>query len=170
MNIKLEKPALEMEADYMRFAQEWQNAGEEIIPYSVRLLGNSYSKWLENTSKFEYSETCPDGFVPASTYFLMRNTRILGAINIRHCLNDYLFNYGGHIGYGIRPSEREKGYATRMLSMALPLVKQLGVTRVLITCDQENIASAKTIKANGGVLENEVIEDNSITQRYWIEL
>lgn len=170
MNIKLEKPTLEMEADYMRFAQEWQNADEEIIPYSARLLGNSYSKWLDNTSKFEYFETCPDGFVPASTYFLMRNTRILGAINIRHCLNDYLFNYGGHIGYGIRPSEREKGYATRMLSMALTLAKQLGVTRVLITCDQDNIASAKTIKANGGVLENEVIEDDSITQRYWIEL
>lgn len=170
MNIKLEKPTLEMEADYMSFAQEWQNAEEEIIPYSARLLGNSYSEWLENTCKYEYSETCPDGFVPASTYFLMRNTRILGAINIRHCLNDYLFNYGGHIGYGIRPSEREKGYAIRMLSMALPLVKQLGVARVLITCDQDNIASAKTIKANGGVLENEVIEDDSITQRYWIEL
>lgn len=170
MSIKLMKPTLDMQQEYMEFAREWETGGEQIIPYSVRLLGNSYAKWLEKTYEFEHSETCPDGFVPASTYFLMRDLKILGAVNIRHRLNDYLFNYGGHIGYGIRPSERRKGYAMRMLSMTLPLAKQLKLTRVLITCDKNNIASAKTIVGNGGVLENEVSEDDCITQRYWIEL
>ncbi|MPM89903.1 hypothetical protein SDC9_137018 [bioreactor metagenome] len=98
------------------------------------------------------------------------NKRILGAINIRHYLNDYLLNYGGHIGYGIRPSERKKGYASLMLSLALSVAKELGINKALITCDKDNLGSARTIMKNGGVLENEVAEGERITQRYWIEL
>jgi predicted acetyltransferase len=107
--------------------------------------------------------------VPAHTYFLVcNNKRIFGAINIRHCLNEYLFQFGGHIGYGIRPSERGKGYASLMLGMALPIAKKLGIDEVLVTCDKNNTASAKTIIKNGGILENEVMEEEEIVQRYWI--
>ena len=95
---------------------------------------------------------------------------MVGAVNIRHDLNDYLLKYGGHIGDGIRPSERRKGYATEMIRLALEECRKLGLTRVLMTCDKNNIGSAKSIIRNGGILENEVLEKGVIKQRYWIAL
>ena len=94
----------------------------------------------------------------------------VGAVNIRHVLNDALFKAGGHIGDGIRPSERRKGYATAMIALALEECKKLGIKKVLMTCDKNNIGSAKSIISNGGVLENEIEEDGHIEQRYWIQL
>ena len=91
-------------------------------------------------------------------------------IDIRHSLNEHLFNFGGHIGYSVRKSERRKGYATRMLALALEECRRLGILRVLVTCDSENIASERTILINGGVLENTVPEDGRFTRRYWITL
>lgn len=170
MFVKLVKPILCMEKEYYNFSEEWAKNGEEIIPYSARLLGDSYKVWLENTYKFEKEESCPLNFVPTYTYFLIADKKILGAINIRQCLNEYLYNFGGHIGYGIRPSERRKGYATLMLSLALPIAKSLGISNALITCARYNKASAKTIVNNGGVLENEVMQNGIIIQRYWIKL
>ena len=97
--------------------------------------------------------------------------RFLGAVNIRHYLNDELLQSGGHIGDGIRPSERRKGYGTKMVGLALLECKKLGIKKVLMTCDKDNIASAGTIIKNGGVLENEFLnEDGEIEQRYWITL
>ena len=95
---------------------------------------------------------------------------MVGAVNIRHYLNDYLLRCGGHIGDGIRPSERRKGYATAMIGLALEECRRLGIDRVLLVCDKRNIGSAKSIINNGGRLENEVEEDGKIMQRYWIEL
>lgn len=78
--------------------------------------------------------------------------------------------YGGHIGDGVRPSERRKRIATRMISLALDECKRLGINRVLMVCNKDNIGSAKSIIYNGGVLENEVVSDGSVIQRYWIDL
>jgi len=85
-------------------------------------------------------------------------------------ISDYLLNFGGHIGYSVRKSERLKGYATEMLALGLIECKELNINKVLITCDKDNVASAKTIIANGGKLENEILEGNRTTQRYWISL
>ncbi|WP_258881084.1 GNAT family N-acetyltransferase [Clostridium tagluense] len=171
MKIELLRANNEMEEQYYDFINEWENSGEEITPYAARLLGMDYKSWLTHTYKIENVDTCPEHIVPAHTYFLvLENKKIIGAINIRHYLNDYLFNFGGHIGYGIRPSERKKGYGALMLSMALPIAKELGISKALVTCDKNNLGSAKTIINNGGVLENEVIEDGEVTQRYWIEV
>lgn len=93
----------------------------------------------------------------------------VGAVNIRHYLNEGLRRTGGHIGDGIRPGERRKGYATAMLALALKECKKLGIDRVLVCCDKDNIGSAKAIVKNGGVLENEVEEDGHVVQRYWID-
>jgi predicted acetyltransferase len=168
MKLQLLRASNEMEEEYYDFINEWENVQEDIVPYAARLLDMDYKKWLERTYEIETVNT---SFVPAHTYFLiLENKKIIGAINIRHSLNDYLFNFGGHIGYGIRPSERRKGYASLMLSMALPIAKELGINKILIACDKNNAGSAKTIINNGGVLENEVAEDGEITQRYWIEV
>ena len=171
MKLELVKGTSEMEEQYYDFINDWKKSGEPIVPYSARLLDMDYKAWLDYTYKIETVDTCPKHLVPAYTYFLVKeNKKIIGAINIRHFLNDYLFNFGGHIGYGIRPSERKRGYATLMLSLALPLVKKLGINKVLITCDKNNVGSSKTMINNGGVLENEVLGDGEITQRYWIEV
>lgn len=112
-----------------------------------------------------------DGLVPDSTFFLLdeKRNRLLGAVNIRHYLNEGLLKTGGHIGDGIRPSERRKAYATKMIRLALIECKKLNIDRVLITCNKNNIGSKKSIIKNGGVLENEVYEEGEIYQRYWID-
>ena len=98
--------------------------------------------------------------------------KIVGMIDIRRRFNDYLRNYGGNIGYSVRPSERNKGYASRMLAGVLPICRELGFEKVLITCDAGNEASRKTILKNGGVYESTVLEpdENEPVERYWIKL
>jgi len=114
-----------------------------------------------------------DGKVPDSVFFLLdeERDRLLGAVNIRHYLNDRLLRDGGHIGDGVRPSERRKGYGTELVRLALIECKKLGIDSVLMFCDKNNVASAKTIVRNGGVLEEEFInEDGEIEQKYRIDL
>ena len=111
--------------------------------------------------------------MPDSVFFLLDEDRdrLLGAVNICHSLNEALLKEGGHIGDGIRPSERRKGYATRMIGLALDECRKLGITRVLMTCEKTNVGSAKSIIRNGGVLENEFVNsDGEVEQRYWIDL
>ena len=83
---------------------------------------------------------------------------------------DYLLNYGGHIGDGVRPSERRKGYATKIIGLALKECQKLNIDKVLLVCDKDNIGSAKSIKNNGAILENEIVKDGKTIQRYWIEI
>ncbi|MDQ0194761.1 putative acetyltransferase [Paenibacillus wynnii] len=113
----------------------------------------------------------PDGWVPTSTYWLVTaDDRVVGAVNLRHRLNERLLNSGGHIGYGIRPSERQKGYATELLKQSLLKVKELGINKALVVCDATNIGSEKTIRNNGGVEDTIYTEENgNVIKRFWIE-
>jgi len=169
MALKLKRITLDMEQAYLSFAQEWADNGEEIIPFSARLNGRTYKEFVEETNRME--TTAPSGLVNATTLFLTCADEIIGAINIRHTLNEYLLKFGGHIGYGIRPSKRGHGYAKAMLQMTYPFLHELGLDRVLITCTSDNIASAKTIEGCGGEFENELIDENNIVfRRYWLSI
>ena len=108
---------------------------------------------------------------PATTYWLVDNGEYIGGVSIRHELNEHLKNIGGHIGYDIRPSKRQQGYGTNVLALALPKAKELGISRVLVTCNVTNTASRKIIEKNGGVLENQVPDpETGIDKlRFWIE-
>lgn len=130
---------------------------------------HDFDHYLEN---LEIKEETADGHVPDTTLFCLDKDRniFVGAVNIRHYLNERLLLTGGHIGDGIRPSERRKGYATAMIALALEECKKLGIHRVLMCCDKDNIGSAKSIIRNGGVLENEVEANGHLEQRYWIQL
>ncbi|MGB4589300.1 MAG: GNAT family N-acetyltransferase [Clostridiaceae bacterium] len=166
MTLVLRKPDIEMKKEIIDFNEEWEKAGEKLVPYAARLRGMDFRDWLSSERLMETN--APIGFVKASLYFLMDGERILGAIDIRHSLNEYLLGVGGHIGYGVRPSERRKGYATTMLKLALPLAKELGLKKILITCNKGNTASKKTIVNNGGILENEIEDGDEIVMRFWI--
>ncbi|GGB47327.1 acetyltransferase [Flexivirga endophytica] len=97
--------------------------------------------------------------------------RILGSISLRHRLNDFLLQVGGHIGYGVRPSARRKGVATAALTLALDQAKALGLRQALITCQDDNTASARTIERNGGALEDiRETPDHGTVRRYWVQL
>ena len=136
------------------------------------IFKNDYHNFEYYLEHLEIKEAS-DGKVPDSTFFLLdtERDRLLGAVNIRHYLNEALLKDGGHIGDGIRPSERRKGYATEMIRLALSECKKLGIDRVLMVCDKDNIGSAKSIVKNGGILENEIVgPEGNIEQRYWIEI
>lgn len=132
----------------------------------------SATEWLAHVRSLEKPETCPAHLVTATLYVCVRKTDgcIVGMIDVRHSLNDFLAEYGGHIGYSVRPDERRKGCAKAMLALALKEAKKLGIERVLITCDDDNVGSARTIEANGGVFERLTHLENEILRRYWIEL
>lgn len=149
---------------------EWKKDQDDNHPWAI--FKNDYQDFDYYLSHLEIKEP-KDGLVPDSTFFLLDENRdiLLGAVNIRHYLNERLLKEGGHIGDGIRPSERRKGYGTEIIRLALIECKKLGIDKVLIICDKSNIGSAKSIIKNGGVLENEMIdEEGNINQRYWIHI
>ncbi len=174
MGLRLIKLTKEYEEQLGEMIEEWK-ADQEAnntnrSPWAI--FKNDYHDFDHYLEDLE-QKTASDGRVPDSVFFLLdedRN-RLLGAVNIRHYLNEYLLKEGGHIGDGIRPSERRKGYATEMIRLALAECRKLGLERVLIICDKDNIGSARSIVKNGGVLENEFVNSEGIVgQRYWIRL
>lgn len=169
MKLKLVKASNEYRKQITDMLEEWNAAGEKIIPYAIRRL--DYHDFEYYCKNLEVKDT-RDGLVPDSTFFCLDEERniMVGAVNIRHYLNEALLLNGGHIGDGVRPSERRKGVATKMISLALDECRKLGIEKVLMVCDKDNIGSAKSIQNNGGVLENEVVVDGIVEQRYWIEL
>lgn len=152
---------------------------EEFLAIGSRMDGTSaldkyadFDAWLAQLRKLKDPATTPAGLVPATEYLALdEHEHLVGMTNLRHRLNDYLLTYGGHIGYSVRPSERQNGYATQMLRLTLEKAKERGIEKVRICCDHYNVASAKTIRANGGVLEDEQFDssDGTLTQRYWIQ-
>lgn len=133
---------------------------------------NNFNKWLEKIQNDTSEQTLEEGRVQATLYMAIRKSdnKLVGTIQIRHKLNEKLLIHGGNIGYGVRPSERRKGYAKQMLQLALEKSKDLGLKKVLITCDKDNIGSSRTILANGGKLENELEYNGVLIQRYWITI
>lgn len=132
----------------------------------------SYEEWLDKLAMYENKETLPEGRVLSTQYITVRESdnKVVGLINARWYLNDFLKIHGGHIGDSIRPLERNKGYATEQIRLVLEEFKLRGEKKVLITCKKQNIASARTIEKNGGVFENEVVFEGEVYKRYWITI
>lgn len=169
MNLKLVKLTDEYKNQLFDMMDEWYATGEKIVPYAIRIC--DYHDFDIYCKAIEVS-TAAGNTVPCSTYFCLDIDRniFVGAVNIRHYLNDSLLLDGGHIGDGVRPSERKKGIATQMIRLALEECRQLNIDKVLMVCDKTNIGSAKSIINNGGVLENEINVDGVMQQRYWIQI
>ena len=152
MPFQLVHPSIHHKKQFEEMMDEWETFGGRINPGAIRRYSTlqknpvSYEKWLSWVEEDKKVQ---------ELFFFMDGEKILGAISIRLYKD---IGLEGHSGYGIRPSERRKGYAVQMLSMALPIMKSYGIHPVIITCDKENIGSAKTILHNVGVLQGEEID------------
>jgi predicted acetyltransferase len=151
--------------------REFAEAGEDLVPWVLADLGgdvNAYVEYLEQQSR---AQSLPDGRVPHSTFWLVDGSGEVVAIsNLRHRLNEFLSEVGGHIGFGVRPSARRRGFATQVLRCTLIEAQRLGIERVLVTCDKGNLGSERAIRKNHGVLQDEIWSDvySRVVQRFWI--
>ena len=170
--IILVKPDLSYADEIIKYKEE-SLAESPLINGSAGLdRFSSIEIWFEELKKRSCENTVPKGLVPSSTYLAVRekDNYIVGMIDIRHYLNEYLTQVGGNIGYGIRKTERNKGYAKQMLKLALEKCKELKIKKVLITCDEDNIASEKVILSANAKLEDIRNVDGENKKRFWIDL
>ena len=170
--IILVKPDLSYADEIIKYKEE-SLAESPIINGSAGLNRfSSIEDWLEELKKRSSEATVPEGLVPSSTYIGVRekDNYIVGMIDIRHYLNKYLTQVGGNIGYGVRKTERNKGYAKQMLKLALEKCKDLKMKKVLITCDEDNIASEKVILSANAKFQDIRNVDGENKKRFWIDL
>ena len=173
--LKLVKPTLEYKEQVMEYRKVFLENKENLSGCAELEDVSSYEDWIDFERR--RSQIYGKDYVSSTVCLCIRvkDNKLVGIIDFRHDLTEFLLNYGGNIGYSIHPEERRKGYGTEMLRLMLIKCKEYGKKRVLITCDKENIASAKIMLANGARLENEVADDckiswSGVIQRYWIEL
>lgn len=174
MQLKLVQPSMEWEKELIDFRNEQLSLKARFQGASFLERYESIEEYLAFLDACKTLETCPKDLVPSVVYLYvdLDSHELIGIVNIRLDLNDYLLNFGGNIGYTIVPKYRKQGHGTNMLKLTLPLAKQHGLDRVLVTCVDFNTASEKIILANGGVLEDirYCAPDNVSLKRYWITL
>lgn len=173
MDIRLILPTREYKEKIEAYKKGLLDGGSEMDGCGS-LRNDDVDTWLKKSNDHRKGKNLPDGFVPATQYICVRKSddKIVGMLQIRHTLTDFLLNYGGHIGDSIAIDERKKGYGKAMLALGLKKCKLLGMDKVLITCMDTNIASRKCIMANGGKYEDSRFEPNKAVtlERYWIDL
>lgn len=164
----------DMRNSLIEYAADFTAAGEERYAHiTPEMTWEEYAALLHQQEADSQGEGLLPGRVPQTVYFLVREGgMILASARLRHTLTSLLEQEGGHIGYDVRPSQRGKGYATLLLGLMLEEARHLGLTRVLITADDDNLASIRVIEKNGGILEDKVIaeESDKPVRRYWIAL
>ena len=173
--IFLTEPAAEYKESFLTGLYEFQQEGR-MLNYQPELIQTDFPKFLHHLQLRQDRTKLPPYLVPSTEYWLISGSAeegtYLGTLTLRHELNDLLLRVGGHIGYQICPSRRRQGYGTLLLRLGLQKARDLGCMCVLVTCDEDNIASRKVIEYNGGRYENSVpLEDSPVLKRrYWIDL
>ena len=172
--VRLARPSPRFKAAFVELMDDFAVAGDLRYEALRRRVETDFDAVVREWKLAENGRNLQSGMSPYKTYWLLRNGRdILGTIRLRLRLTDSLRIEGGHIGYNIRPSERNKGYATRMLALGLEKFREMdSYERVLVTCDDDNFASARVIEKNGGVRDSDTVSPYSgkRVRRYWIEL
>ncbi len=172
MKTSLESPSEKWKVSYLSLVQEFRDKGESFVPFILGFPTTDFSAFLKKMEESAKGIGIPQGFVPHETFWLIADdAEVVAVSNLRHRLTESLKKDGGHIGYGVRPSARRKGYATIVLAETLKKAHERGINKALITCHKSNPGSAKTILKNGGILDSEEFMENhnEIMQRYWIK-
>ena len=175
-NLKLIYPNKKYRSQIIEYKRETLSVERSLSGANMLTHYDNINEWLKRVYCFRNNINIDEKYVPSTTYLVIRkeDDRIIGMVDIRHKLNDYLLKFGGHIGYGIRPNERKKHYGTEALKLALTKCKKMGMKKVLVTCNKTNIGSAKIIINNGGIFENDLDEgeefNHNLISRYWIKL
>lgn len=155
--------------DVLDFYREIQEAGGECIG-----CGNAgdFDLWLTGMQNRRTGRNLPEGYVRENFYLCCDGGELIGVFSLKFALTDFLLNYGGHIGYAVRPSRRMEGLGTRILAQGLDIAREFGFDKVLCICDEDNAGSEKIIRKNGGVLEDERFDpdENVTVRRFWITL
>lgn len=173
--MKLVLPAVKYKDSFIEAVREFQTEKTDVKFYkdlNIEELSKNFSDFVKKLLSQSKDENLPEGYVPATIFWLIENNNYIGRVSIRHILTEQLLNEGGHIGYDIRPSRRRMGYGKKILKLALPKAKEIGIDNVLVTCDETNMGSKKIIEANGGVFENKLKlhKGKSAKLRYWINI
>ena len=170
-SLKLVVPSVVYKESYLEALEEYHAEGRNLELDPVA-LEKDFVSFIQKFSDETEGKSLKPGLVPQTTYWIVDAGGYAGRISVRHALTESLMKTGGHIGYDLRPSKRRGGYASKALREVLPKVRELGITKALITCDSTNIPSKKIIEGVGGVLENEVPgeEGKPSKLRYWVTL
>lgn len=172
---ELVRPSSEYKDSFIQAVREAQAAQSglgDTLKWQVADLESDFEAFLTHLRRYEPPNVPPEGFVRSEYLWLVDGPDYLGRVSLRHSLNERLRQFGGHIGYEIRPSARRQGNATLALRLALRRAAELGLQRVLLSCDEDNAASWKVMEANGGVCEGVFRLDfyDKPIRRYWIQL
>lgn len=171
-NIILVRPTSDLKEKALAYRKEHFQHGEKII-YGSELFDKteSYEEWLSSMTRNTDPKTVNENWVVTDTFFAVRNSdgRIVGIIDLRHTLNDFLKDLG-NCGYSVRPSERKKGYATEMLYQLLQIAREANLKELHISVEKENTASIKVIQKNGGIYERSFSFENETADIYKISL
>ncbi|GAA3341438.1 GNAT family N-acetyltransferase [Amorphoplanes nipponensis] len=168
-------PTVRLRESWLRSRDEWGSGvhqdGAGLRPGDDVDSPDGFAAWVRRLlSESDPAAPPPEGWVRCTYWWIVADDEVLGAIALRHELNDFLLEAGGHIGYGVRPSARRRGLASFALGRVLPHAAELGLTRVLLTCRVDNEGSRRTIERHGGELEDIRDTDLGRLRRYWITL
>jgi len=169
--IRLVKPTIKYKTTFLEAQKEFEPEGR--ADNKLKELNGDFSAYVKILRNQEKGKELPAGYVSATVYWLIDGNKFIGKASVRHKLTKVLRLWGGHIGYEIRPSERKKGYGSKILALSLKKAKKLGIKKVFVTCNEDNLGSKKIIEKNGGVFIGKVKvkvgkDAKKIKLRYWI--
>ena len=168
MRLRLIDPISSRKNDFLDMIEEFRIADEEHYVYEDILMNQgfeAYLEWLQLGRRGQLDKLCPWS---AFWAIEQQSNRLIGLCSVRHTLSSWMAEYGGHIGYRVRPSERIKGYGTEILRLASNKIKEYEVEGILIVCEPHNLGSIGVIKKNGGRFERQISTEGILLNRYWI--
>jgi predicted acetyltransferase len=169
--IFLTEPNIKYQETFLAGLREFHQEGR-MLQYNFQIVSQDFERFLYHLRTQQDRTKLASHVIPQSHFWLIDDNEFIGILSLRRGPDDTFIKISGHVGYQVRPLKRRHGYGKELLRYGLQKAKDLGFTRVLLTCDEDNIASKKVIESNGGQFENAILVDGAPVKklRYWIDL